>query len=103
MNIAELLEKYDPVGLVGPDRYDHAYEYEARQIAAWLPWVRDEAEMHGMVFAIFYKAFAFDFFDVAERRPFTQPQTYVPIASDLLAVRQRYNGRFYCPSQPVVE
>ncbi len=99
-DIAELLEKYDPVGLVGPDRNDHAYVYAARQIAAWLPWVRDEAELHGLVFEIFYKAFDFDFFDEPERLPWTQPQTYIPIASDLLAVRQRYCHRFYCPSQP---
>jgi hypothetical protein len=94
--IVDVLNKHDPVGLIGMGAPEDEYAREARQIASWMPWVQDEEEMHGMVFETFYMAFHVDI--PAEERDEEKyppshdedPATYVPIAHDLMAVRQRY-------------
>ena len=103
-DIAELLHDYDPVGLIEMRAPWDEYAGEARSIASWMPWVQGEEEMHGVVFEVFYMAFHLDIPgedpDEYEGGPAEVPATYLPIAHDLMAVRQRYLGRFGYPSGP---
>lgn len=101
--IVDALNKHDPAGLIGIGAPEDEYASEARQIALWMPWVQDEEEMHGMVFETFYMAFHVDIpaeQDDEEKyppRPEEDPATFVPIAHDLMTVRQR---RFVAPGAP---